>query len=572
MKKIIYLLFFSITLLLMSAAWSAEQLQIIASGLSGDALKNVQTRLADLQKKNSQNLADVDLQQLSQQGQRQIEAALQAYAYFKPEIHSEIKQQNQQWIISYYVQPGDRLKIQTLDIQLLGPGQTNAELKKLLRHFPLQQGQPILTDQYNAAKNMLFDVAIEQGYLKAFMQRSEIQVDLKNYTAKVLLQFNTGMRYYFGAVHFTPTPYQTAFLQKFLDFVPGDPYSTDRVLQAQRNLTNSNYFTQVILQPQLEQTLDYQVPIDVFLIAKKSQQYNFGIGYGTDTGLRGTLGWEWRHITDTGHWFNAMLQGSERETNLSAAYTIPGNNPLTDQYTLGGFYKKEKPISNGQSIIKNLNAAYVTQQWGWQQTYAVNLQQERYQIVDGINPQNSLLLMPSITWNRTRSDNPVFVRNGYRVSINLRGAAKALLSDSNFIQTDIQAKYIRSFTESNRVLLRSEFGYTIVNNINDLPRSIRFFAGGTQSLRAYNYQALGPNRYLLTASAEYQQCIVGKWYGAIFYDAGNAFGQFPPNLQQAPGIGVLWASPVGTLELTLAKAINKAGQPMKIQFSMGTDL
>lgn len=561
-----------ILLCLVSAAWSTSTLKIVITGINGEVLTNAQSRLQAWQKNQLATLNYTEAQQLCQQGEKELVIALQAYAYFKPHIVSHLERQDQQWLITYQVSAGPPLLITKLDLQILGSGQNDPQLKQVLAHFPIQEQQAMLTENYNKAKKALFDTALKQGYLKASFQKSKIAIDLQHYTAVVILHFATGERYYFGLVNFGKTPLRNDFLQKFLTFKTGEPYLADKLLESQRNLTNSDYFEQVSLHPELQVIDTDQVPITSIISLKKSQQYKFGMGYGTDTGIRGTLGFQWKPINDTGQWFNTTLQGSERQSNLNANYVIPGSDPMTEQYTFGGFYQDENPIDNGQSTIKNLHAGYTTSFWGWQQSYTLNLQQERYQVEEGDEPKNSFVVMPSVTWTRTRSDNPVFVTDGYRLSVNARGADRGLFSSSSFIQTDLQAKYIHSITNASRIILRSEFGYTVVNDLDSLPRSLRFFAGGTQSLRGYNYQELGPARYLLTVSAEYQQQIVGKWYAAAFYDTGNAFNQFPPNLQQAPGLGVVWISPVGTLELTLAKAINKPGEPIKVQFSMGADL
>jgi translocation and assembly module TamA len=137
-------------------------------------------------------------------------------------------------------------------------------------------------------------------------------------------------------------------------------------------------------------------------------------------------------------------------------------------------------------------------------------------------------------------------------------------------------------TDNSRLLLRGDVGYTVINDINLLPTSLSFYAGGAQSIRGFSYEAMGPARYLTVGSIEYQHLIVENWYWATFYDFGNAYnhfftsGQPSPNfhgfLQQGAGFGVVWRSPIGPLEITLGKALSMAGQPMQIQFTMGPEL
>jgi translocation and assembly module TamA len=43
-------------------------------------------------------------------------------------------------------------------------------------------------------------------------------------------------------------------------------------------------------------------------------------------------------------------------------------------------------------------------------------------------------------------------------------------------------------------------------------------------------------------------------------------------LERSVGVGVVWQSPVGALQLYVARAISKKGKPFRLQFSLGPDL
>ena len=93
--------------------------------------------------------------------------------------------------------------------------------------------------------------------------------------------------------------------------------------------------------------------------------------------------------------------------------------------------------------------------------------------------------------------------------------------------------------ENNRLFLRLDIEATYVSDYNNLPLSLRFTAGGTQSVRGYRYQSLGP-KYLLTNSIELQHRIKGNWFVGIFHDMGNAFNNVNhPDLQKSAGVGIV---------------------------------
>ena len=114
----------------------------------------------------------------------------------------------------------------------------------------------------------------------------------------------------------------------------------------------------------------------------------------------------------------------------------------------------------------------------------------------------------------------------------------------------MQDKYIFSPTDDSRILLRTDLGYTVVHDFNDLPLSLRFFAGGTQSVRGYEYQSLGVpdgGRYLAVGSVEYQHLIIGNWSAAAFWDEGNAFDNFNQGLDRGVGVGIVYKTPIGQI-------------------------
>ncbi|WP_054695204.1 BamA/TamA family outer membrane protein [Geotalea toluenoxydans] len=95
---------------------------------------------------------------------------------------------------------------------------------------------------------------------------------------------------------------------------------------------------------------------------------------------------------------------------------------------------------------------------------------------------------------------------------------------------------------------RAKVGLTLLNDpMADLPASLRFFAGGDQSVRGYSYKSLGPRdatgevvggRHLLVGSIELERALFKDWGLSVFYDIGNASTvSLPSNYTAAPGWG-----------------------------------
>ena len=386
-------------------------------------------------------------------------------------------------------------------------------------------------------------------------------------------------------VSFQKNPLSDAFLQRFVPFKTGSRYTPAMSEQLQNNLSNSGYFQQVDVTPETAKATDKIIPVQVNITPKPRQQYIFGAGYGTDTGPRLSLGSNWNYVTDTGHRLTMMARLSQVQNTAITKYTIPGNNPLEDQYNANASLTTNN-ISQGSSQVQQVGSGYSHTHDGWQRNLNLSYQIERYSF-DQDPYQTSHLLLPSLTFQKTVSDNPLFPTRGNSFNFMLQGAKEGVVSDTDLIQSRLQEKWLFPVTEQSQILLRTDLGYTSIHDQNLLPLSLSFFAGGAQSVRGYGYNELGPGRYLIVTSFEYRHKIVGDWYGQSFMDLGNAFNNLPDggegglqsklgaiynSLQRGVGVGVGWNSPVGPMQLSIAKAVNATGQPNRIQFNMGASL
>jgi translocation and assembly module TamA len=569
MKKII-LNFIAIICYTCCTISYAAELTYKIQGIENPLLANVQARLRD-ELPNPQQLTDKQIHSWHQQSEEQIRHALEPFGYFKPIIHSSLIQQTNNWIATYQINPGPALKITHLKISLTGAGKNDVVLNQLLDHFPLESGQILTMNSYNQAKQQLFNTALAQGYLDAKLTTHTILIDRHHYTANITLELASGPRYYFGPITFQQTTFDDTFLNGYLRFQPGQAYSPNRLLASQDALKNSNYFQQVQINSAVNPHTQ-QVPITFHVVPRPAQQYTVGTGFGSDTGIRGLLGWEWRQITRTGQRMSAFIQASQVQNSLQAVYHIPGANPRISEYQINASVSKDNlPVVT--SFTKQIGLAYVINKKHWQQNLFLNFMQEDFKFDEEDNWHHVHILTPGISWSHTQADNMIYAHNGYRISFRLQGAFNHFFSNSGFFQAETQGKYIKSFGKDNenRIVMRSTIGYTAVDDLPNFPATLRFYTGGTQSVRSYHYQEFGPGRNLITGSFEYQRRIVGNWNATVFYDVGNAFNNFPAHLNRGAGIGILWASPLGPMQLTVGQAIDDPSKPIRVQFSMGPD-
>jgi len=520
-RKLAILLVFLYSGLLMAA----PALNTTITGISGDALKNAQKRSEKILKLHENVTDSKEIERLFHQISAEIKQSLTPYGYFKAEIRATLIWRNKSWYASYRIIPGPRVKISTVWVRIIGQGRTDPKFQQVLADFPLKQGQPLETPRYNKVKNDLLDMAASRGYFDAEMKQSQVAINIKRNTASINLTLATGRRYKFGEVTFVQKNngakrLSYRFLKRFVQFKCGEPYDQKELFKLQEQLVASHYFDQVAITPAPQRSKNLLVPITAELYASKSKRYQFGVGIGTDSGLRGLAGVKFRRLTSDGHYAEFKSKGSYKNNNISgkvnASYNIPGYNPSKDLYKITAEAERDEEDNYGLSQNAKLGFSYITEIKGWQQTLGLLYQVEHSNPIDE-DPFSSNLLMPNINWLRVNSDDPIKPNYGYKLALNVRGAGKQALSDTSFIQGWLNAKWITTINDSVRLIARADVGMVGIKNIEDLPLSLRFSAGGTQTVRGYGFKNIKDGRTMSIASIELQHRIYKDIYGAAFF-------------------------------------------------------
>ena len=134
---------------------------------------------------------------------------------------------------------------------------------------------------------------------------------------------------------------------------------------------------------------------------------------------------------------------------------------------------------------------------------------------------------------------------------------------------------------SSRFLVRGKAGRIWENSFLNLPPSVRFFAGGDNSVRGFDFETIGPlneigevigGSRLITSSIEIEKQLKPLWSIALFADAGDAFSSASPNFSSSVGIGARWRSPLGPIRVDIAKPQTGIERDVRLHISLGPDL
>lgn len=563
-----------------TTVWAQSELLVRVKPANKALKSNVEGYIGSLGNRDEEALL-----RFSRGAQEQARKAAQALGYYQAQIDTEVRPpsaQDKPPQLIIQIEPGEPVHLRNVTVRIEGPASELAAFR-VPDSKALRPGEQLNHGSYEDAKRLIQNQASRYGFFSGHFTRQRLAIDPQAGIADIELIYQSGPRYRMGSVTFGgDTPLDNDLLQRMVSFKPGTPYDSELIAELNNDLQSSGYFEGVRVDAAPTAAVNEEIPVDVHLQTRKPRTMGLGLGFSTDVGPRGKANWTRHWVNPQGHSYGWETELSAPRQNVGLWYDIPLDPPLTDKLRFAGGYQNEE-IAGTDTLSKLLT---VGPEWhsklpsGWQRVISLKYQREEYRLGDDSGLSN--LLMPGVSFSYLRSDNRIDPHNGYRLQFDLRGAKDGLVSDTNLLHGNVLLKGLTTLGQNHRLLGRVQFGGSATNGYKqNVPPSLRFFAGGDQSVRGYDYQSLSPKnsdgdriggRYLVAGSVEYQYSVADKWRVATFIDQGNSFNSLElPSLKTGVGIGVRWVSPVGPLRLDLAHALDDDGG-IRLHFSMGPEL
>lgn len=353
-----------------------------------------------------------------------------------------------------------------------------------------------------------------------------------------------------------------------------------------------------------EQTrIEKKIPVVVTLNADRLNSLETGLGYGTDTGARIRSQYRRAIVNKYGHSFDANIEVSQIRQSIDGRYSIPYKHPLNDYFNLVGGYEREErddigpdvnllvesAVLGGERVIKNPLG-------DWQHTMGVRYRLDRLTKkgdvdvnelpdafkVSGMDSEQESLLF-GYELSKTNANSRLNPTKGFKQTYKVELGTESLLSDANMAILTAGWRFIYSLGENDdhQFVGRGDASYIFTDDFNKVPYNLRFFTGGDQSLRGFDYKSLSPeeNGYKIggqalgVGSLEYNYQFKDGWRAAIFSDFGNAYDKdFNNPTEYSIGVGIRWRSPIGPIRLDVASGISNDNNPIRLHFFIGPQL
>jgi translocation and assembly module TamA len=511
--------------------------------------------------------------------EKETRESLEPFGYYRPTIDAQLSTEGQCWQAKLIIEPGEPVRYRNVDIVITGAAATDMTFEKLPRREDLQRGNVLRHADYDTVKRSLQTLAADRGYLEAGFTESRLEVWPDQGAADVILHFDSGPRYRFGDIRIEQSFVAPSVALGHIDLEPGTWYDSAELSRAHRDLSQSAYFGAIDIAPDLAQAKDGHVPIRISLQPGIRVEYTVGVGASTDTGARFRAGFRNNRLNSQGHRLLSDVYVSSVRQGMTAEYRIPREDPRREWFSVAA------ALSNEETDTFDSEEQRIGLRWTkvmgekWLRTLSLDATNESFDIGDDV--RTSRFIVPGLAFDQKIADRDVFPNKGRRFGIEFRGTDEALGSTTSYLQTTIWARWIRSIGSKNRLLLRLDAGATSSRDFDLLPPSVRFFAGGDQSVRGYDYESLGPTdaegnviggSNLLVASVEFERHLRGNFYGAAFVDAGNAFDNSDFDPETGVGLGLKWRSPLGPIRVYLGYPVTADARKVRVHLRLGADL
>ena len=345
-----------------------------------------------------------------------------------------------------------------------------------------------------------------------------------------------------------------------------------------------------------------KVPLYVFVAANKPRDAQVGIGYGTDTGVRATAKIDYNLLNRKGYQAGLETEVSRITKNVGVYASRPWKHPLNDKLEASLTYEEEA-INQGEGnfdlstkTLKGSLARNIRRETGWNRSYSLRYRLD--ELETGIDDEAQLNDLPirftssqpkqqallfGYGISKTDVDSVTNPTSGIRQYYSIEAGADKALSDTNLAIARAGVSGIYSFgaDDKHQVLGSINTGYIWADDFDEVPYKLRFFAGGDQSIRGYDYESLSPldkgyltgGQILAVGSAEYNYEFKPGFRGAVFTDIGNAYDKdFETDTKVGVGVGIRWASPVGVVRVDVAAGVTEESIPVRLHLFIGSPL
>ncbi len=513
---------------------------------------------------------------------RDEDTLLQLYrneGYYQAKIRLESREEERGAVVNVLIEEGSPVRIRNINLNPVDFDQGEKEnLENIMREAGLDKGLVFRLKSFHQVKQGFIDYLADQSRPKPDLV-ARARVSATQGWADLEFRLTKGPAMVMGPVVFQGlTRTREKVLRKEIPWQGGEPYGLEFLQEFKRRLMDLGVFLSVRIEPVLEGVDDSAdgrpILVRVTVAERKPRSVEFGIGYGSEDRLRLKGSYTTRSVFGLADHHTLEARYSSREYGGQAIYLQP--HFLLDHQTLKlqlahletdevsfsnrrsfGLFQLERPLFAGFKIKLGYLAEYnrpfdisvphAVEEAGSAFVSAIRFGAVRDSRDDRLDPSRGSLFQ---IWSET--------------------APRFLGSEVSYLRLEAGiSSYYRAtpwLTFGARIRAAN---ITALDPTESIPIYKRLFAGGSDSIRGYPFQKLGPldensmplgGLSLVEAGLEARFPIWGPLGGVVFTEAGNlsreTWSMDFSETRYTAGLGIRIKTLVGPLRFDMGFQLN----------------
>jgi translocation and assembly module TamA len=351
---------------------------------------------------------------------------------------------------------------------------------------------------------------------------------------------------------------------------PGATYDREVLNLYTQRLLATGYFAGARVELAPEAPPD-TAPVRASVIEGSSQQFEGGLSYNTDAGLRLELSHRNVDLFESAWRGRAQLRLDQLTQEARYDLDLPPHPGARWWSAFGG--ARNSIIQNEENAEVALGVAHNWAGSGAPTALLVSAHAEE-QRISGQAADHRHAVYFGVRVGFRETDEILLPRRGVFGQLTAGGTPDAL-STQSFVRGTARGTVLWPLGRNDDLQLRGEVGGVIASSREGIPSTFLFRTGGDQTVRGYAFESLGVRqgdavlggRYLVIGSIEYTHWFAPAWGLAVFADGGNAWdtGSFDP--VYGLGGGVRFRTPIGPVRIDGAYGAEE--DSWRLHFSVG---
>lgn len=497
-----------------------------------------------------------------------MQKALKSLGYYQAKITIDILSGNPAKLI-FNIELGKRTQIEQVKLEYIPAPPKIPQI-----NLPFRSGEPALSKTVlDAQKNILQQIS-EQGYPFASITEQEVEVRHDTQKMNITYTIKTGEYAIFGTTTISGLDkVNPKYIHFLIPWKEGEEFNASLINQAQTIFVKTGLFSSINYSINLQKSTvnetNNKINIKFQFIERQHKTIQAGAGYSRDKGILGSLNWTHRNLNGKGEKLKISLEGNTKLFDAKASFQRPWLLRQDQTGTLTTQYKEEYSDAYDSRFLQTtgeIERHLYDKLWGG---FGVGYRLSTIKEDDKRQDFGFFFIPFSGHWNNLNSllrpTKGIFGRFFFAPYYD------TLKMDTSFFKfSGILTTYLPLISDDLIFCTRSRYSVIRGANLKAIPADIRFYAGGSRSVRGYGYQKAGEikangkplgGRSVFEISGELQY-LFGKRYGIdIFLDGGRAFAdtilQTSQPLLLGAGFGLSYFLDTGQqVRLDIATPIN----------------